>query len=55
MEASRTHKGTGLGLAIVKHILTRHNGRLSIRSEVGKGSAFTVHLPTLAGQEVAGT
>ena len=48
VERSRTHKGTGLGLAIVKHILTRHNGRLSIRSEVGKGSAFTVHLPTLA-------
>lgn len=53
VEASRTHKGTGLGLAIVKHILTRHNGRLSIRSEVGKGSAFTVHLPNLAGQAVA--
>ena len=33
-------KGTGLGLAIVKHILTRHNARLSIKSEVGKGAAF---------------
>ncbi|CAM5543506.1 two-component system phosphate regulon sensor histidine kinase PhoR [Aquamicrobium terrae] len=44
-EASRAQKGTGLGLAIVKHILTRHNGRLSIRSELGKGTAFTVHLP----------
>ena len=38
-------KGTGLGLAIVKHILTRHNARLSVRSEPGKGAAFTVHLP----------
>ena len=38
-------KGTGLGLAIVKHILTRHGGRLSIRSKVGEGSTFTVHLP----------
>jgi two-component system phosphate regulon sensor histidine kinase PhoR len=38
-------KGTGLGLAIVKHILTRHEGRLSIRSQPGEGAAFTVHLP----------
>ena len=45
VETSRTQKGTGLGLSIVKHILTRHNARLSIKSEVGKGAAFTVHLP----------
>ncbi|MDI6025415.1 ATP-binding protein [Corticibacterium sp. UT-5YL-CI-8] len=45
VETSRTQKGTGLGLSIVKHILTRHGGRLSIRSEVGKGSSFAVHLP----------
>jgi len=44
-EASRTQKGTGLGLSIVKHILTRHHGRLTIRSTVGEGAAFTVHLP----------
>lgn len=45
VETSRTQKGTGLGLAIVKHILTRHNAYLSIRSELGQGSAFTVHIP----------
>jgi two-component system phosphate regulon sensor histidine kinase PhoR len=45
MEASRVNKGTGLGLAIVKHILTRHDGRLTIRSAPGEGAAFTVHLP----------
>jgi two-component system phosphate regulon sensor histidine kinase PhoR len=45
VESSRSQKGTGLGLAIVKHILTRHNARLSIKSEGGKGAAFTVHLP----------
>jgi two-component system phosphate regulon sensor histidine kinase PhoR len=44
-EASRVKNGTGLGLAIVKHILTRHDGRLSIRSKLGEGSAFTAHLP----------
>lgn len=45
VEASRAQKGTGLGLAIVKHILTRHNARLSIKSEVGHGATFTVHFP----------
>lgn len=45
VETSRAQKGTGLGLSIVKHILTRHNGRLTIRSEVGEGASFTVHLP----------
>ncbi|MGE3308084.1 MAG: ATP-binding protein [Rhizobiaceae bacterium] len=45
VETSRAQKGTGLGLSIVKHILTRHNARLSIRSEVGKGAAFTVTFP----------
>jgi two-component system phosphate regulon sensor histidine kinase PhoR len=44
-EASRAQKGTGLGLSIVKHILTRHNARLTIRSEPGDGAEFTVHLP----------
>jgi two-component system phosphate regulon sensor histidine kinase PhoR len=42
VESSRSKKGTGLGLAIVKHILTRHRARLLIRSEIGRGSAFTV-------------
>ncbi|MEJ2130849.1 MAG: ATP-binding protein, partial [Gammaproteobacteria bacterium] len=38
---SRIKGGTGLGLAIVKHILRRHDSRLEITSEVGKGSTFT--------------
>ncbi len=38
-------KGTGLGLAIVKHIITRHRGRLSISSQLGKGSTFAIYLP----------
>ncbi len=42
---SRAMGGTGLGLAIVKHILNRHRGGLSIESEVGVGSTFTVTLP----------
>ncbi|QLF69272.1 phosphate regulon sensor histidine kinase PhoR [Peteryoungia desertarenae] len=42
IEDSRSKKGTGLGLAIVKHILTRHRARLVVRSELGKGTDFTV-------------
>ncbi len=42
---SRRLGGTGLGLAIVKHIINRHRGTLSIESEVGRGSVFTVNLP----------
>jgi two-component system, OmpR family, phosphate regulon sensor histidine kinase PhoR len=45
---SRELGGTGLGLAIVKHIVSHHRGALDIESELGKGSAFTVHLPAAA-------
>ncbi len=44
-EKSRVRNGTGLGLAIVKHILTRHDGRLVVRSKPGEGASFIVHLP----------
>lgn len=43
---SRQLGGTGLGLAIVKHVVNRHRGRLDIESSPGKGSSFTVTLPT---------
>ncbi|MCY0388495.1 phosphate regulon sensor histidine kinase PhoR [Robbsia sp. Bb-Pol-6] len=42
---SRDTGGTGLGLAIVKHVLQRHEARLSIRSQVDRGSTFTIHFP----------
>ena len=42
---SRETQGTGLGLAIVKHVLLRHSGKLTITSEAGHGSTFTVSLP----------
>jgi two-component system phosphate regulon sensor histidine kinase PhoR len=40
---SRESGGTGLGLAIVKHVLQLHQARLSIDSEVGRGSTFACH------------
>ncbi len=42
---SRETGGTGLGLAIVKHALARHDARLEIESEPGKGSRFTARFP----------
>jgi two-component system, OmpR family, phosphate regulon sensor histidine kinase PhoR len=45
VKRSRERGGTGLGLAIVKHIVSRHQGRLSIESKLGEGSVFTVFLP----------
>ena len=47
VKRSREKGGTGLGLAIVKHIISRHQGRLSIESKPGEGSTFTVFLPTV--------
>ena len=41
----RTIEGSGLGLSMVKHILKAHGGKVSVKSELGKGAAFTVLLP----------
>lgn len=42
---SRETGGTGLGLAIVKHIAQRHQFRLDVQSEIGKGSSFSLVVP----------
>ncbi len=40
-----SEKGTGIGLSIVEQIVVQHGGSISVDTEVGKGSKFTVSLP----------
>jgi signal transduction histidine kinase len=41
--------GTGLGLAFVERIIKAHRGNVSVRSEPGKGTVFTLRLPIAEG------
>jgi signal transduction histidine kinase len=39
-------RGTGLGLAIARGIMERHNGRIDVETEFGRGTTFTLTLPS---------
>ncbi|MGL5753474.1 MAG: sensor histidine kinase, partial [Paraclostridium sp.] len=40
-------EGSGIGLSLVKSLVDMHNGKISIKSEVGKGSEITVSIPNM--------
>ncbi|WP_375760299.1 ATP-binding protein [Corallococcus exercitus] len=42
---SRTHEGTGIGLALVRELVVLHGGDVTVESEEGRGSTFTVRVP----------
>jgi PAS domain S-box-containing protein len=46
-------KGTGLGLAVVNGIIKRHDGAVTVRSEPGKGTTFSVYIPRVEAQAQA--
>jgi signal transduction histidine kinase len=42
---TKGERGTGIGLSVSRKIVENHNGRLSVQSEVGKGTVFSIALP----------
>lgn len=50
-DASRSERGLGLGLSLVKAIVESHGGSVSVVSELGRGSTFSIVLPVRTGRE----
>lgn len=55
VDKSRSHniRGTGLGLAIAKWVVDAHEGSITVASDVGRGTAFTIRLPLRHGAEAS--
>jgi two-component system, NtrC family, sensor kinase len=55
LTTKETGRGVGLGLAISRSILERHNGTIEVQSELGRGTTFTLTLPSDRGHAIAAT
>jgi two-component system NtrC family sensor kinase len=42
---TKEDRGTGLGLAICQRVLAQHGGKITVASQLGRGTSFTIHLP----------
>ena len=47
VSGTEKHQSTGLGLSIAHEIIKQHQGSISVKSEIGKGTTFTVQLPVV--------
>jgi signal transduction histidine kinase len=53
-ELRRETQGAGIGLSIVRHVIEAHGGRVTVQSEVGQGSRFTIVLPADESRQTKG-
>ncbi len=52
---SRNSEGSGIGLSLIKTFVEMHNGKISVESEVGKGSTFKIELPAIVLDNIENT
>ncbi|MGF1603840.1 MAG: sensor histidine kinase [Thermosynechococcaceae cyanobacterium] len=50
-QGSHRYSGSGLGLNLVRQIIEAHQGNVTVASELGQGSTFTIRLPVCSSQQ----
>ena len=51
-QGKRFKQGMGLGLSIARDVVEAHGGKISLASERGKGSTFSIHLPLVRAESI---